>query len=82
MPWVALLIVLGFLGIAYYFYGSIGSDFLPSMDEGSIILDYWTPPGTSLDETNRILVQAERIIMSLPDVASYSRRTGTELGFS
>jgi Cu/Ag efflux pump CusA len=51
------------------------------MDEGSIILDYWTPPGTSLTDTNVILAGVERIITSLPDVASYSRRTGTELGF-
>ncbi len=59
----------------------IGSDFLPSMDEGSIILDYWTPPGTSLTDTDTILSEAEKIIRSLPDVQSYSRRTGTQLGF-
>ena len=46
------------------------------MDEGSIILDYWTPPGTSLTDTDAMLTQAERIIAALPDVASYSRRTG------
>ncbi|HUJ14439.1 MAG TPA: efflux RND transporter permease subunit [Thermoanaerobaculia bacterium] len=79
--WVALLVILAFLGIAWFFYTTIGSDFLPAMDEGSIILDYWSPPGTSLDETNRMLMHAEKIIMSLPDVETYSRRTGTQLGF-
>ena len=59
----------------------IGSDFLPSMDEGSIILDYWTPPGTSLTDTDAILSESEKVIQSLPDVESYSRRTGTQLGF-
>jgi Cu/Ag efflux pump CusA len=51
------------------------------MDEGSIILDYWTPPGTALSDTDEMLRQAEQVIQGLPDVAGYSRRTGTQLGF-
>ena len=74
---VALLFAGSFL-----LYRSIGTDFLPSMDEGSIILDYWTPPGTSLTDTDQMLVEAEKVIASLPDVAAYSRRTGAQLGFS
>jgi multidrug efflux pump subunit AcrB len=76
---VAVIVIL--LGTAYVLYARIGTDFLPNMDEGSIILDYWTPPGTSLTETDAMLREAERVITSLPDVASYSRRTGTQLGF-
>ncbi len=60
---------------------TVGTDFLPAMDEGSIILDYWTPPGTSLSDTDAMLLDAEKIIQSLGDVESYSRRTGTQLGF-
>lgn len=55
--------------------------FLPEMDEGSIILDYFSPPGTSLEETDRMLREVEKIIMKVPEVQAYSRRTGTELGF-
>ncbi|KAA9325670.1 efflux RND transporter permease subunit [Adhaeribacter soli] len=55
--------------------------FLPEMDEGSIVLDYTSPPGTSLDETDRMLREAEKIIVNVPEVASYSRRTGTQMGF-
>jgi CzcA family heavy metal efflux pump len=55
--------------------------FLPEMDEGSIVLDYATPPGTSLEETDRILREAEKIITSVPEVEAYSRRTGTQMGF-
>ncbi|HEY8930495.1 MAG TPA: efflux RND transporter permease subunit [Mucilaginibacter sp.] len=55
--------------------------FLPEMDEGSIVLDYTSPPGTSLDETDRMLRQIEKIIVKQPEVAAYSRRTGTEMGF-
>ena len=79
--YVAALTAAVLVVAAYLFYQGIGTDFLPAMDEGSIILDYWTPPGTSLTDTNRMLEQSERIILSSPDVESYSRRTGTQLGF-
>ena len=55
--------------------------FLPEMDEGSIVLDYESPPGTSLDETDRMLVEVEKIIHAVPEVEAYSRRTGTQMGF-
>jgi cobalt-zinc-cadmium resistance protein CzcA len=69
------------LAATYLQYSQIGTDFLPRMDEGSIILDYWTPPGTSLTETDAMLRAAERVIDSVPGVESYSRRTGEQLGF-
>jgi CzcA family heavy metal efflux pump len=80
-PSIALAVVVALLGGGVILYRAIGSDFLPKMDEGSIVLDYWTPAGTSLTDTNQILDQVEKIISGLPDVATYSRRTGTELGF-
>ncbi|MBK0382544.1 efflux RND transporter permease subunit [Pedobacter sp. SD-b] len=55
--------------------------FLPEMDEGSIVLDYDSPPGTSLEETDRMLNEAEKLIVKVPEVAAYSRRTGTQMGF-
>lgn len=67
--------------ITYLLYSQIGSDFMPEMDEGTFVLDYWTPAGTALSETNRILNKVEKILLSIPEVESYSRRTGTQLGF-
>jgi CzcA family heavy metal efflux pump len=67
--------------LTYLIYGQIGSDFMPEMDEGSFVLDYTSPPGTSLDETNRMLTGVEQILIKIPEVRSYSRRTGTQLGF-
>ena len=80
-PSVAVAITLALLGLGALLYGAVDSNFLPEMDEGSIILDYWTPPGTSLTDTDQMLGEVERIVASLPDVASYSRRTGEQLGF-
>lgn len=80
-PWISVVFVAAlFLGGALL-YRTVGTDFLPAMDEGSIILDYWTPPGTSLSDTDAMLLDAEKIIQSQDDVESYSRRTGTQLGF-
>ncbi len=62
-------------------YAEVGTDFMPSMDEGTFVLDYNSPPGTSLSETNRMLMNVERMLMTIPEVESYSRRTGTQLGF-
>ncbi len=69
------LLVLGYVG-----FRQVGSGFMPVMDEGGFILDYRTPPGTALSETDRLLRQVEAIIKATPDVQTYSRRTGTQLG--
>ncbi len=55
--------------------------FLPQMDEGSIVLDYNSPSGTSLKETNRMLIAVDDILDGIPEVKAYSRRTGTQMGF-
>jgi multidrug efflux pump subunit AcrB len=60
---------------------SLGSGFLPAMDEGALILDFVLPPGTSLTESDRILHRVEREIDATPEIASWSRRTGDQLGF-
>jgi CzcA family heavy metal efflux pump len=58
----------------------VGSGFLPDMDEGAFVLDYWTPGGTALAETDREMRIVEHIIGQEPEITSTSRRTGAELG--
>jgi len=57
------------------------SGFLPEMDEGSIVLDFKSPPGTSLEETDRMLQKVEDILHQTPEVETFSRRLGTQMGF-
>src|SRR5881392_3926424 len=65
---------------SYVLYRALGSEFLPEFDESAFVLDYWAPPGSSLTETDRLLHHVEDLLMKTPEVESYSRRTGLELG--
>ncbi len=77
--WV-LPIFLLLAGGGYFAFTHVGTGFLPQMDEGGFIIDYHAPSGTSLTETDRLLRQVEQIIAQVPEVDSYSRRTGLQLG--
>ena len=75
---VCLLVIVGG-GLAYR---GLGSNLLPSMDEGGFILDYLMPAGSSLNETNRVLLEVEKVLHENPNVESTSRRTGLQLGLA
>jgi CzcA family heavy metal efflux pump len=79
-PLLIFAVVIPLLALGYLAYREVGSGFMPGMDEGGFILDYFTPSGTALSETDRLLRQVETIIASTPEVQTYSRRTGTQLG--
>ena len=72
---VAALLIAGWMS-----YKHLGSGFMPKMDEGGFVLDYLAEPGTSLAETDRLLRQVEDILRTTPEVETYSRRTGLQLG--
>ena len=80
-PIISVVIILALAFSVYYIFPRLETGFLPEMDEGSIVLDYNSPPGTSLEETDRILRQVEKILVNVPEVEAYSRRTGTQMGF-
>ena len=80
-PWISLIIIAGLILSIIIILPNLQTGFLPHMDEGSIVLDYTSIPGTSLEETDKELQQVEKIIISTPEVAAYSRRTGTQMGF-
>ena len=79
-PWVLLVGMVPFLVVGYLGYRNVGSGFMPAMDEGGFVIDYRTAPGTSLDETDRLVRQLENILRATLEVVSYSRRTGAQLG--
>ena len=80
-PLISIIFVAGLIVSIILILPRLTTGFLPEMDEGSIVLDYSSPPGTSLEETDRMLHEVEKIIISTPEVDAYSRRTGTQMGF-
>jgi CzcA family heavy metal efflux pump len=82
LPWALAGSSVVIILLSYVCYSFLGNDFLPKMDEGGFILDYFTPAGSSLAETNRILLRIEEILHSTPEVENTSRRTGMQLGLA
>lgn len=79
-PWLLLIFLIPLTAVGYVSYKHVGSGFMPAMDEGGFILDYRAEPGTSLSETDRLLRQVGQILNKNPNVDTYSRRTGLQLG--
>ncbi len=80
-PGFAIAFVLILAGGAYFAADKLETGFLPDLDEGTIVLDYYSPSGTSLQETDRMLREVEQILTHHPEVETYSRRTGMGMGF-
>jgi len=75
---IAVAILLAVLTVGLFY--AVGTGFFPAADEGGFVLDYLTPEGSALAETDRQVKEIEKVISATPEVASYSRRTGSELG--
>ncbi|HKR22708.1 MAG TPA: efflux RND transporter permease subunit, partial [Pyrinomonadaceae bacterium] len=78
--WTVAATIVVVLAGSYLLLQTLGSEFLPEFDESAFVLDYLAPAGSSLEETNRILGHVEEMLMKTPEVESYSRRTGLEMG--
>jgi CzcA family heavy metal efflux pump len=78
--WVVVVAIVVVLGGSYLLYRSLGSEFLPEFDESAFVLDYLAPSGSSLAETDRMLQHVEEMLLKTPEIESYSRRTGLEMG--
>jgi len=81
-PWILVASSGAIIVLSFVCFSFLETGLLPEMDEGGFILDYDTPPGSSLAETERILQRIEEIIRSQPEVENTSRRTGLQLGLA
>jgi cobalt-zinc-cadmium resistance protein CzcA len=69
---VALAITLPALGLAF----AVGSDFMPRLDEGALLLQTMLPPEASLEEVDRLNHRVEDELREFPEVEDVVRRTG------
>lgn len=80
-PWIAAVFSVFLIAAALFALPRLQSGFLPEMDEGSLVLDFDSPPGTSLEESDKMLQKVDEILKRQPDIESFSRRLGTQMGF-
>ncbi len=78
--WLGAAVALALVAAGVAAARAVGTGFLPTMDEGAFVLDYFLPAGTSLTETDAVARRIESVLAALPEVETYSRRTGAELG--
>jgi cobalt-zinc-cadmium resistance protein CzcA len=69
---VTLLITVPAIGGAFL----VGSDFMPRLDEGALLLQTTMPPDTALEEVDRLNHRVEDVLRTFPDVEDVVRRTG------
>ena len=79
-PFAGLVVALVLAIAGALLFHAMGTGFLPEADEGGFVIDYRTPPGSALEETDRVLRRMEDVLQHTPDVAAFTRRTGSELG--
>ncbi|WP_159981356.1 MULTISPECIES: efflux RND transporter permease subunit [unclassified Novosphingobium] len=79
-PWLLAVIAVPVLVIGYIGYSNVSTGFMPKVDEGGFVMDYYTAAGTSLDESGRQIGQIDAMLHSNPEVLTFSRRLGTGLG--
>ena len=79
-PWILAAALVPLLALGWVSYGRVQSGFMPNVDEGGFVMDYYTAPGTSLTETERVAAEIDTILHAQPEVLTFSRRLGTLLG--
>jgi CzcA family heavy metal efflux pump len=78
-PWIGIVGLALACVVTYLTFEHVPSGFMPSCDEGAFVIDYDTPAGSSLTETDRAARKIEHILKQTPEVATFSRRSGAQI---
>jgi multidrug efflux pump subunit AcrB len=79
-PWLFAVALVPLLVLGWFAYNAVPTGFMPAVDEGGFVMDYFTPAGTSLTESSREVAEIDAMLGATPEVATFSRRLGTGLG--
>ena len=76
IPRLVIFAAIILFAVSVWLMTSLGRSFLPEFNEGSLVISVVTPPGTSLEESNKVGKLVEEIMLEMPEVSQTSRRTG------
>jgi len=79
-PWIAAVVLAIAVALVALLANRIPSGFLPEMDEGAFVIDYFLPAGTSLTATDAVALRIEKVLGGISGIERWTRRTGAELG--
>ncbi|HEX4458376.1 MAG TPA: efflux RND transporter permease subunit, partial [Polyangia bacterium] len=79
-PWRAIAAAGVVVALGGFAATRVESGFIPEMDEGAFVLDFFTPVGTALPVADALAGHIDAVLRATPDVESFSRRLGAELG--
>ena len=77
---LALIAVVVLIATGALLQTQVHTGFLPPMDEGTFVVDFRLPAGTSLEDTDAAARGLDRVLATTPAVVTFTRRTGTEMG--
>jgi len=75
-PWPILGSVAAAVVVSGLVVTQLGRDFLPPFNEGSVQVNVFVPPGTSLETSDRMASMVDRRLLQIPGVMALGRRTG------
>ncbi len=74
--WLVVAIAFVLFAISIFYAGHAGTEFLPKLDDGRVMVKLKMPSGTSVGEVDRILSKVENQINKLPEIESLFRLAG------
>ncbi len=75
-PWTTLLLAGVILAISLIPLSRLGSEFMPPLDEGDLLYMPTALPGLSIGKATQLLQQTDRMILTVPEVASVMGKAG------
>jgi len=76
VKWLVVVLALVGFGAGLLLANHIGTQFLPKLDDGRIMVKLKMPSGTSVGEVNRILTRVESRLQGMPEIESMFKLAG------
>lgn len=75
-PKLTVIVTVGLFVVSLFFASRLGRSFLPEFNEGSLVISVVGPPSMSIEESNKVGLMTEEILLSMPEIDVVTRRTG------